>query len=152
MQEDCGLMYTHNTYDRRIQLGASRQRKQDAEALHNAGRWTGAMYLAGYAIECALCAAICLQEDKFNIKDTKAYKKIQSTQMHNLASLLEQLPILEKTILLKRNSEYKVAWDTITNLWQKDALRYWDKLGSKDDSKRLIDAVKLIHEFILSHQ
>jgi hypothetical protein len=41
-----------DTYDRRIQLGASRRRFEDAEILHNQKRWTGAIYMGGYAIEC----------------------------------------------------------------------------------------------------
>lgn len=34
------------------------ERARDAEALLNAGRWSGAFYLAGYAIECGLKACI----------------------------------------------------------------------------------------------
>ena len=34
--------------------GASRQRLADAKALLNASRWRGAMYMAGYAVECLL--------------------------------------------------------------------------------------------------
>ncbi|MEN2383687.1 MAG: hypothetical protein HEQ35_31370 [Gloeotrichia echinulata IR180] len=37
-----------DTYDRRCQLGASRRRLEDALALHNQKRWTGAIYLGGY--------------------------------------------------------------------------------------------------------
>ena len=47
--EEVVYLYKHDTYDRRIQLGASRHRWKDAEALQRAGRWSGAMYLAGYA-------------------------------------------------------------------------------------------------------
>lgn len=34
------------------------ERAHDAEALISAGRWSGAYYLAGYAVECALKACI----------------------------------------------------------------------------------------------
>src|SRR6058998_2914290 len=36
------------------QAKASTHRLDDARALFNAGRWRGAMYMAGYAIECLL--------------------------------------------------------------------------------------------------
>jgi hypothetical protein len=36
---------------RRCQLGASRRRFEDAQVLHDQGRWTGSIYLGGYAIE-----------------------------------------------------------------------------------------------------
>ncbi len=47
-------MARYNTYDRRVQLGASRLRRKDAEFLQQSARWNGAIYLAGYAIECSL--------------------------------------------------------------------------------------------------
>ncbi len=59
-----------DTYGRSIQLGASRRRLEDAEALHRQKRWHGAVYLGGYTIECSLKALICYNEEKQNFKDT----------------------------------------------------------------------------------
>ena len=43
----------------RIQLQElAGERLRDAEALLNAGRWSGAYYMAGYVVECALKACI----------------------------------------------------------------------------------------------
>ncbi len=36
----------------------ARARLREAEALLNAGEWSGAYYLAGYAVECGLKACI----------------------------------------------------------------------------------------------
>lgn len=47
-------LVSYDTYDRRVQLGASRHRYKDAEFLQQSARWNGAIYLAGYAIECSL--------------------------------------------------------------------------------------------------
>ena len=43
------------------------ERVLDAEALLNLGRWSGAYYLAGYAIECGLkaCIAKLTNQDDF---------------------------------------------------------------------------------------
>jgi hypothetical protein len=147
-------MYSHDTYDRCVQLGASRRRWEDAETLHNAGRWTGAIYMAGYAIECALCASICFQEGKNNFKDTKVFinKELQGATLHDLSKLLQKLPTLQRAIKYSYNGRYKDAWNTITSFWQKDKLRYWNKIGNESDSKHFIEAVKMIHGMILSHQ
>lgn len=51
-----------DTYDRRVQLGASRRRLEDAQVLHQQERWSGVMYLGGYAIECSLKSLICYEE------------------------------------------------------------------------------------------
>ena len=60
-----------DTYGRTIYLGASRRRLEDAEALYNQERWNGAIYMGGYAIECALKSLLCHEEDIVNFKKTK---------------------------------------------------------------------------------
>jgi hypothetical protein len=147
------LTYRHDTYDRRIQLGASRRRREDAEALHEARRWTGAIYLAGYAIECSLKALICSNEGKNSFKETQMFKRgVQGDTLHNLTHLLREVSALQRAIMLDRTGAYKKALNTITILWQKDELRYWDKLGDEHDSERFMGAVKLLHTFILDKQ
>lgn len=147
------MTYQHDTYDRRIQLGASRRRREDAEALHNAGRWAGAMYLAGYAIECSLKALICYNERRNSFKETRMFQRGEfGNTLHSLTQLRKESKTIERAIKLDRTGKYQAAWNIITNFWQKDELRYWDKLGSEDDCQRFIDAVKLIHTFILRQQ
>ena len=147
------MTYQHNTYDRRIQLGASRRRREDAEALYDARRWTGSVYLGGYAIECSLCALICYQVGKNNLKETRLFKDgLQGASLHNLIRLLGALPSVQRKIELDTTGKLREAWTIITSQWQKDALRYWDRIGDEQDSKRFIDAVKLLHSFILRQQ
>ena len=147
------MTYQHDTYDRRIQLGASRRRREDGEALHGTGRWAGAIYLAGYAIECSLKSLICSNEGKNSFKETQIFKRgEQGNTLHSLTHLLRETPAVQRAIMLDRTGKYRTAWNIITSLWQKDELRYWDRLGSEDDSQRFIDAVKLIHTFILNQQ
>jgi len=145
------LAYEHDTYDRRVQLGASRRRREDSECLYRANHWAGAMYLGGYAVECALKALICLNEGKNNFKDTKPFKAgMQGSSLHSLAQLRRALPAIERAISLDRTNTYKPAWDTLSRLWQKDELRYWDKDGNQQDSADFIAAVQTLHNFILS--
>lgn len=147
------MTHQHDTYDRRIQLGASRRRREDAEALYNARRWTGSIYMAGYAIECSLCALICYQMRKNNLKETRQFKEgLQGASLHNLVRLLGALPTVQKAIRLDTTGKLQEAWEIITSQWQKDALRYWDRLGDEQDSKRFMEAVKLLHSFILRQQ
>ncbi|MBI1877551.1 MAG: hypothetical protein HYR94_04855 [Chloroflexi bacterium] len=143
----------HDTYDRRIQLGASRRRREDADALHNAGRWAGAIYMGGYTIECALKALICRNSGKNNFKETRVFQQgIRGDSLHNLILLLGSISEVQRAIETDRTNTYKPAWDLITKMWQKDELRYWDKLGSQQDSERFINAVRLLHSFLLAQQ
>jgi len=144
----------HDTYDRRIQLGASRRRREDSAVLHQAARWAGAIYLGGYAIECALKALICYNERTNNLKETRLFNRMggHGNTLHDLAYLLRAAPSVQRAIVLDSTNAYRQAWDTITQLWQKDELRYWDKLGDRQDSERFIAAVQTIHRFLLDQQ
>ena len=66
----------------------------DAEALLAAGRWSGAYYLAGYAIECALKACIARRTREFDFYDPEIAKKVFT---HHLPTLL-YLPKLERPL------------------------------------------------------
>lgn len=61
------------------------ERLDDAAALLKAGRYAGAYYIAGYAIECALKACIAgrTKQDEFPPKEAAKY------YVHDLAKLLD---------------------------------------------------------------
>lgn len=141
------------TYDQRVQLGASRRRREDAEALHAADCWTGAIYLGGYTIECSLKSLICYNEGKTNFKETRIFKKgLSGNSLHSLTKLLSQVPSVQRAIELDRTNTYKPVWNIVQNLWQKDALRYSEKKGDYQDSERFISAVQQLHKLLLSQQ
>ena len=58
----------------------------DAETLLNAGRWSGAYYVCGYAVECALKACIASQT---NLHDFPDKTSVNRAFTHNLLELLE---------------------------------------------------------------
>jgi hypothetical protein len=142
-----------DTYDKRCQLGASRRRFEDALALHNCKRWSGAIYLGGYAIECALKSLICYEESKNNFKDTSAFTKgLQGASLHNLEMLLNTMPSLQRAISLDRTGKYKNSWNTITSTWKNDELRYSERLGNESESEKFIKAIKEWHQLLLDKQ
>ncbi|MDJ0737958.1 MAG: hypothetical protein QNJ47_28530 [Nostocaceae cyanobacterium] len=142
-----------DTYDRRCQLGASRRRLEDAVILHEQKRWTGAIYLGGYAIECSLKSLICYEQRKDNLKDTSTFKKgLQAASLHNLTNLLNALPTLQRYIKLDRTGRYKQAWNLVSSVWRNDELRYSDKVGDEAESKKFIEAVKVLHRLVLDKQ
>lgn len=142
-----------DTYDRRIQLGASRRRLEDAEALHKANRWAGAMYVGGYAVECALKSQICYRENKSSFKETSCFKNgVTGNSLHNLSLLLSYSPEIKRAISTDRSDTYKPSWKTIQSEWCKDELRYWDKQGVESKSTKFMGAVQVLHRFLLSQQ
>lgn len=147
-----------DTYDAEVQLGASRRRWEDAQVLHCQKRWAGAIYLGGYAIECSLKSLICYYESPRgkkirNFKETSLFRQgMQGADLHNLSKLIEALPELQRAIKLDRTNTYKDAWNKISSIWRNDELRYSDKQGDKKDSEEFIEAVKIMHRFLLEKQ
>jgi hypothetical protein len=118
-----------------------------------AKRWTGATYLGGYAIECSLKSLICHEERKTNFKDTIIFKtRLQGASLHSLTKLSENLPVIQRTVQLDRTGVYKEAWNLIISVWRNDELRYSDKTGDEEISKKFIQAVKTWHQFLLDKQ
>ena len=141
-----------DTYHRNCQLGASRRRLEDAETLHKQKRWTGAIYLGGYAVECALKSLICYEQRKNHFKETTVFQKIQGASLHNLTNLLNELEYTKKSIQLDRSNILLPAWKLVSSMWHNDELRYSDKLGDEKDSEKFIAAVKILHTFFLKKQ
>jgi HEPN domain-containing protein len=61
-------------------------RLDDAQALHDAGRFDGAVYLCGYAVEVALKARICRALNWRQFPDRKGFESIYT---HDLDILLQ---------------------------------------------------------------
>jgi len=141
-----------DTYDRRCQLGASRRRLEDAVVLHNQKRCTGAIYLGGYAIECALKSLICYEERKNNFKDTTVFQKVQGASLHNLTNLLKALTVVQRSIDLDSSGIYKPAWKLVSFVWRNDELRYSNRDSDEKSSQEFIEAVKILHTFFLAKQ
>ena len=143
-----------DTYGRTIYLGASRRRLEDAEALYNQERWNGAIYMGGYAIECALKSLICVKEGTDNFKNTKVFKekRLQGSNLHSLTKLLKALPNTHRQIeSLPGHKPYREAWKQVSS-WQNDKLRYSDQKGDKIEAREFIDAVKILHKYFVEEQ
>ncbi len=86
----------------------SMERLSDAESLLSAGRWQGAYYMAGYAVECALkaCIARKTQAGDFPPKDAS------KVWVHNLKELLASAALSEAVMPqpVKINWAIVVSW------------------------------------------
>ncbi len=88
---------------------SARARLRDAEVLLAAGRYDGAIYLCGYAIETALKARICRTLKWPGYPDTrKEFERFQSFRTHDFAALL-RLSGIENRI----KANHFTAWNTV---------------------------------------
>lgn len=114
----------------------ARLRLREAEALHEAGLYDGAAYLAGYAVEMALKARIC------RVLEAADYPLAGSFRPAYAVHDLEQLVLLGglSTRLEAAAPPYRDNW-SITRRWKPD--RRYTPVGtcSAQESGDILDAI-----------
>src|ERR1051326_568447 len=110
-------------------------RLRDARALFAARRYSGAYYLAGYVVECALKACIARLTRRFDFPDKKT---AADSHTHNLERLVG-LAGLEADFKARQSADpvFKANW-TIVEAWTETS-RYEQK--SRAEADDLIRAV-----------
>lgn len=109
----------------------------DSAALLNAGRWSGAYYLAGYAVECALKACIAKRTSQFDFPDKSV---AQRAFTHNLSALLDLAGLdvaLKLATTTAANPALGLNWQTLKD-WSEEA-RY--RQTTEPQARELYEAV-----------
>ncbi|MBI1918689.1 MAG: HEPN domain-containing protein [Planctomycetes bacterium] len=126
--------------DRKKLQNLAKTRLKDAKALLGRKRWSGAYYLCGYAIECALKACLLryLGESGAVFGEQSYLKKLADCWTHDLVKLVN-LAGLDAEFGAARgvNAVLNDFW-TVTKDW-KETSRYEEK--TEAEAKRLYEAV-----------
>jgi len=114
----------------------AQMRLREAQVLFANGCWSGAYYLAGYAVECALKACIAKGTKRFEFPDKE---RVNSSYTHKLNQLLRVADLDEPFRKEERNQpQLAKNWDFVTE-WSEDA-RY--ELHSEADATKFLNAVQ----------
>jgi HEPN domain-containing protein len=89
-------------------------RLQEAKVLLDNHQYSGAYYLSGYVIECALKACIAKKTQQFDFPDLKSVRKIYTHDLKELAQLAGY------DILEQLESTYKAQW-SIIKVWSEES-------------------------------
>jgi HEPN domain-containing protein len=110
----------------------AKERIRDAKVLLAARRWSGAYYLAGYAVECGLKACIIVQLK--NADDFPDKKFSEQCWTHNLVQLVGLAKLkTELGIKVAADPKFSACWETV---------RDWNEL-SRYDRKTKTKALQL---------
>ena len=120
----------------------ARTRQDEAAVLLQEGRFSGAFYLAGYAIECALKACIAKQTQEHDFPE-KA--RTARSHTHDLSSLLG-LALLDDE-LASSDEQLKDKWNFIRREWS-EVTRY--ATWSDEEAAVMLDAVNGVLTWIMS--
>jgi HEPN domain-containing protein len=103
------------------------QRLKDARLLLAADRYSGAYYLAGYAIECALKACIARQIARFTFPDKGLATEVYT---HDLAKLIRAAGLQQTfEVARKGNTGLNTNWAVVKD-WNEAARYRSDVTGS----------------------
>jgi len=121
----------------------SRLRLQEARGLFSLKQYSGAYYLAGYSVECALKACIAKNTQKYEfpnkrkVIDSYEHKAAKLFEVANLTGLFQQAR--------KSNPKLQASWDVVNN-WSEDS-RY--DVWTRSDADAMIKAVGKLRDGVL---
>lgn len=115
----------------------STTRLQEAQLLLLSGAYSGAYYLAGYAVECAFKACVTRRFKRYELPDKRI---VADTHTHDLERLAE-LAGLHGALRQEAgtNPRFEVNWNIVRD-WN-EAARY--ALWSKSDAEDIIRAISV---------
>ncbi len=123
----------------------SDERIDDAKALLAASRWSGAYYLMGYALECALksCVLAYVARTGIIFEDKKFAEKCWT---HDLETLVKQADLtIERGLAIATNAPLGTNW-LIAKDWS-EASRY--RLATRQQAEELFNAITDTNEGVL---
>ncbi|MEI8371433.1 MAG: hypothetical protein WCJ35_01225 [Planctomycetota bacterium] len=129
---------------------AGKHRMDDARALLNSVRWRGAMYMAGYSVECLLKTKLMRMFNCRHLRELEEDlqgKGILAAQATIFTHQLELLLRLTNTLDRLRQNEEHWRLFNMVNRWV-PAWRYTADQSNPEDAKDFLDAVGKVSHWI----
>jgi HEPN domain-containing protein len=113
----------------------SNARIREAKVLFAAGEYSGAYYLAGYAVECALKACFAKSVRRYDFPEKGRYDKVFT---HDLPALVKHAKLNDAFALeVRLNAGFAASWEEVAG-WT-EASRY--SVWTKNQAAALMDAI-----------
>jgi HEPN domain-containing protein len=135
------------------QSKASAHRLDDARALLHTARWRGAMYMAGYAVECLLKSKLMRVYRCRTLRDLEDELQRRGVLAEHATVFTHQLELLLRlTQRLNPLRQHRVLWPqfNLVNRWL-PAWRYTADLSNRRDAEDFLEAVAQIMQWIESN-
>jgi HEPN domain-containing protein len=114
----------------------SNTRIREAKVLLEAGEYSGAYYLAGYAVECALKACFSKGVRRYDFPDKSFAQKVF---IHNLPKLLESAQLTKEFQTAKQaDPKLEAAWNVLVDWTEESRYAVW----TRADAEKLLSAIK----------
>jgi HEPN domain-containing protein len=124
--------------------GLAMLRLREAQSLLRGGYWSGAYYLAGYAVECAIKACRAKGTERYEFPDKRRVDRSYTHKLDDLLGVAGLAPQLREAELA--DERLASNWSLVTE-WTEEA-RY--KLHSETDATAFLEAVQNRKDGVLS--
>jgi len=112
-------------------------RIEEARTLLTNGHYSGAYYLAGYALECSVKACLAKQISEHNIPEKKFINDIYTHDLRKLIKFDEELNESFESLERRSDSEFTINWAIVKD-WSEQS-RY--KMYDRNQAEELINAI-----------
>ncbi|NYF77865.1 HEPN domain-containing protein [Granulicella arctica] len=113
----------------------TKTRIREAKILFTAGEYSGAYYLSGYAVECALKACFAKGVSRHDFPDKNRAGKIFIHRLPELATLANLKTELDET--KKENTKFAAGWELICRWTEESRYSIW----TRNDAEAILDAI-----------
>ena len=132
------------------QARASIHRLDDARALFNAERWRGAMYMAGYAVECLLKTKLMQRYSCRTLRELEDELQRRGALAEHATVFTHHLELLLRlTQRLDQLRQHRMLWPqfALVNRWI-PAWRYTAGMANRQDATDFLEAVAQIMQWL----
>ncbi len=119
-------------------------RLREAQSLLRGGYWSGAYYLAGYAVECAIKACIAKGTERYEFPDKR---RVDRSYTHKLEDLLGVAGLAQQLRDVEGHDKPLASNWALVKEWNEEA-RY--KVHSEADAVALLEAIQNRKDGVLS--
>ena len=126
------------------------QRLKDAEVLLQNRRYSGAYYLAGYAVECGLKACIAKQTKQYDFPPSE--RIVRDIYTHDIDKLIKSAglkPQLDEE--LKQDQQFEVNWSLAKDWSEKSRYERYEETKAHDLLNAINDANHGVLKWISQH-
>ena len=121
----------------------SRLRLQEARTLFRLKHYSGAYYLAGYAVECALKACIAKDTQRFDFPDKTRVNSSYSHKPGELLKIASLTSYFQQATQINPNLE--ASWNVVNNWSEQSRYKVWNRT----EADAMIKAVGRLHDGVL---
>lgn len=123
-------------------------RLKEVEVLLNNHKYSGAYYLSGYVIECALKACIAKQTQEFDFPDKKT---VMDSYTHDLEKLVKVAKLEKQLKSLLNDPDFSLRWSMVKDWSEESRYQTHNRQKALDIYSAITDPTHGVLQWLQQH-